>query len=446
MRAPGLAGWAGLAGLAACTVAGCARFTWEMRTPDHRYVVSVRDRDHRTCVYIEDLPVGCYDGVGLHDLVFGGGGARLAYPAKVEGGWTVVRDGLPGRVWDGVASLVWSPHGEHLAYGALSGSGWCVVLDDAVQASWDSLIAGSLVFSPNGERIAYVAERNRRVHAVRDGVPGPAWDAVTLLRFSPDGSRLAYVAWKEFGARAVEDDAMGPPLDEISELVYSPDGRRLAYAAREADRWFVIVNGDPVGPYRTVRDLAFRPWDNALVFVAGVDGGEAVVVDKTAGPAFLSVQPPVFSEHGERWGYIAEAEDGFVIRLDGQDLAKEEEANSLALSPDGSRYVYVARRGGAPYVVDETTVSRFDLLLEGSLLFCADGRTWACLAGDWRKQRLFVVVEGRPERPPFDWEGVVKLMRPLHGRPDEAELSSVRVRDWVRAEAMLVLEGREGGG
>jgi len=118
--------------------------------------------------------------------------------------------------------------------------------------------------------------------------------------------------------------------------------------------------------------------------------------------------------------------------VDGSVAAREAWAGNLLIAPDGGRVIYLARRGEGTAVVDERGAHPFDLLVDGTLLLLRDGRTWACLAGDRRRHRLFVVVEGVAERPRFDWSENVRLVA--------ADPTGAALRAWVAAEAELALE------
>jgi len=156
------------------------------------------------------------------------------------------------------------------------------------------------------------------------------------------------------------------------------------------------------------------------------DGRERMFADGVVGAPFDSVGAPVFAPRGTRWGYLGRDSAGTAVVLDGAVLAREESATDLALSADGARYAYIARRGGRAALVDDLGAHPFDLLVAGTLVFLEDDR-WACLAGERRERDLFVVVEGRSERPPFNWSENARLAR--------RDPSGAWLREWVRAEA-----------
>jgi hypothetical protein len=87
-----------------------------------------------------------------------------------------VREVSLGKVLPGFReeSLVLSPNGQHVGYvaGAVADTGF-----------------------PSRDRPVFVAESKQKVHAVIDGVEGPAFDWVSVVMFSPDGRRTTYAGW-----------------------------------------------------------------------------------------------------------------------------------------------------------------------------------------------------------------------------------------------------------
>ena len=427
MRAAALA-------LGASLLAGCMpAITWSARSPDHRVIVEARASRGRNCLHITGRRPECHDGVALTDLAFTADGAHLAYPAHFGGRWTVVRDAQPGLPWDGVAAPVFSPDGARLAYAALDSGAWRVVVNDTAGERYDSLYTGSLRFDPTGRRLAYVAQRGDSAYAVVDGAHGPGWEAIAQLAFSADGARVGYLARSGPAAMLVVDGRALAPEERIAAFTLSPAGDGAAYAAMDGERWYVVEDGRRSGPFDSVRVLAYAP-GGVLTWIAGDSAGERVVHAGLAGRSWDSVAAPVFSANGARWGYVAHDSTGSAIVVDGAVLARETWAGNLAIGADGSRVIWLARRGEGTVVVDERGAHPFDLLVDGTLLFLRDGRTWACLAGERRRHRLYVVVEGAPERRPFDWSENTRLAASAGG--------GAALRDWVAAEGELMLAHR----
>jgi hypothetical protein len=293
-------------------------------------------------------------------------------------------------------------------------AGWRLVQDERTGEPWDSLYAGSIIIAPDAKHVAYAGFGEGRAHAVLDGRAGPAYDNVEALRFSPDGARFAYVARRGDRATIVVDGAEQPLHDSISELVFSADGRHVAYAFRDFGDWFVAEDGTTFGPYASVHSLAYIGITDTLACVVRIADGEAVLMGHVTGPRYASVDPPASSRYGRRWGYVARRGDSCVVVLDGAVHRVEEQAGDLVFSDDGRRYAYIASREGQACVVDERGAHPFDLLIDGSLVFGRRGNVWACVAGDPRRRRLFVAVEGLRARRAFDWTEIARITRSPH--------------------------------
>jgi len=418
---------------AAAIALGCAACvpgtTWRAVGPDHRHTVEVRRAGDRACVRMRGAAAQCHEAVALDELVIGPDG-HLAYAARDAGEWAVVRDGVRGPAWDGVASLVLSPDGTRLAYAARDGAAWRVVVDDTAGPPFDSLFAGSVTFDPTGRRLGYVVLDGDSARAVVDGAPSAGAAGVARLTFSGDGSHVAWLQRTTEGTALVVDGHVGRAFPRIGGFALSPLSNRQAWTALEADGWHVVQGDLVAGPFESVRSLTYAPGADVLFWITRAAGADRVYRDGVAGPAWDSVTS--FTAVGDgRWSYLGYDRDGVAIVVDGVVRVREAWASSLARSDDGARVAWLTRRGDSSVVVDASGPHAFDLFLDGSLLFLSRGRAWAGLAGERRRHRLFVVVEGLAERRPFDWSESTRLL----GRDPSGGLLVA----WVRAEAELML-------
>jgi hypothetical protein len=423
-------------GLAA-TVVGCRTAgTWQALGPDHRTPVSVSTREGRQCVSVAERPDGCFDGVSVGTLVFGGG-EHVAYAVQLGARWAIVHDGRVGSTWDGVGPPRLSPDGTRLAFPALDGERWRVVTDGEPGEEFDSVLAGTLQFDPTGRRVAFAGSRQGRAYAVVDGVRSRPWLRVAQLQFSPSGDHVGYAAGDSSGASVVIDGWVGPPHGEIGELVLggtrqptaewgSPAGS--AYAARERGPWRVRVDGAAGPGFDSVRELVMLP-DGGAAYVAGRDGQEGLARDGRVDRWHERVVAVAFADDG-RWGYVAE--DGALAQVivGGSVAAEGPWATDLAFG-HGQRHAYVVGAGEGALVVDESGPHAFDLVVSETLQYVAGGRAWACLAGDRDRQELFVVADGVRLGRPFDWSEIVRQTRQGSG--------ARVVRAWVAAEAERAL-------
>jgi hypothetical protein len=101
----------------------------------------------------------------------------------------------------------------------------------------------------------------------------------------------------------------------------------------------------------------------------------------------------VWSRDG-RLAYAARRGASWVVVVDGRELpgGAADGAGDPVFSPDGRRLAYLVRRGRASIAVVDGREHRFDLTLEGSLAFSADGRRWAVIAGELARERMFFAI------------------------------------------------------
>ena len=282
--------------------------TWYGLSPDHRTAISVFKSDGRPCVQIESEDRECFDGVALRQIIFSPDSRRIAYPIQEGDDWFVVLDGTRGPAANAIGEMTFSPDGRRLAYAAEKNGAWHVVVDGQLGESFDSLFAGTLAFDPTGHRYAFVALQDGRAVPVVNDIRGPAHEAVAQIGFSSDGRRFGYLARDADGVRLSVDEVFGDEHDTITEFRFSPSGRQVAYIARDAGLWWVVSGDARLGPYLGARDLAFRPADDRIAFVALHEQGESVVLGGDVGPAFPSVDPPSSEgppRRGATWGTTA---------------------------------------------------------------------------------------------------------------------------------------------
>ena len=85
-----------LASMATC-LSGClAGVVWFGKTPDRARDVAVLQDLKGQHVRVDGVDQKTYLGIGVTSLSWSPDGARLAYPARVEGGWVLVEGGADG--------------------------------------------------------------------------------------------------------------------------------------------------------------------------------------------------------------------------------------------------------------------------------------------------------------------------------------------------------------
>ena len=196
-----------------------------------------------------------------------------------------------------------------------------------------------------------------RAHTMSfDGHEAPVVDAA----FSPDGKRVVTASWDKTARVWVVDGFDSKPRvlrgheTEVTTAAFSPDGKRILTASFDGTvRVWAADSGEPV-----VLDAggsssaAFSP--DGRAFVTASDNGMAKVwaADGSGKPVVLpleNVSGATFSPDGRRVVTTSEADK--VARVWAADAAgapmelrgHEEEVESAAWSPDGTRLVTASR-------------------------------------------------------------------------------------------------------
>jgi WD40 repeat protein len=318
-------------------------------------------------------PAGCSD-ARPDRAAFSADGAHLAFPARYEQGWAVVRDGVRGPVFPDfllpVDELVMSADGRHVAYDDDdSERGSYVVFDGRRGRRYSNVY--SLTLSPDGRRIGYVATRiDGQDAVVADTAELAAGNEVLAgPLFSPDGAHVAGVVRTGDACRAVLDGVAGPEYVEVRGPAFSGDGSRFGYLALARDTWRVIVDGEV-----------------KVQFPDGSAPGELVLDQSGAGITFSL-------ENAGRWLVWHAGKPGPV-----HDRA----VSSLRLSPDGAHVAYVVGDDdGAVVVVDSVEGPSFGRVFAESFRFSPDGRHHAYFADfdDDSGQSLCCVLDGELDGP-----------------------------------------------
>jgi hypothetical protein len=448
------------------------RLVWYAHSPDRRH--DVRIVEHRGQFIVVDGRRGpTFDAVPIGTLAMSRRGGHLAYAARAARRWRVVIDGVLGPAYDGIGELLYSADGEHLAYAAQRGRSWRVVVDGREGPPFDALLAHALQFSADSRRLAYAGLRADGAHVVVDGTIGSGWNGIGQLAFSADSQHVAYVARAGDVAVAVFDGESGRGYDSIRELVLSASGGRFGFVAERGGSWLAVIDRIESERWDLVRGLAFsddgahvayaarRTQGDTSVVVDGVAGSSyagvrpatiafasraarptyvarrgsrfVVVHDGAEGPPFDEVHPPVFSADGTRWGYVARFDSAWIPVIDGTLASSERWASDPVWSDDGHRLAYLARRGADTAVVVDGTEQRFDIVLDGTLVFDASGRHWGCVIGDRRERQFYFVVDGaRRSRLEID-EAIDASMR-TRALGEFATDNDRVLHDWVTAE------------
>lgn len=426
----------------------------------------VASAQHGTTLTRRERPLASlpFDASGSRSVVISPDGTRGAYVRPLKGGTLLV-------VVDGNASpqayeqlgrnLVFSPDSRHVAFAGSRGDHWYVVVDGAEGDPFDSVVPDSIVFSPQGDRVACVAELDGRASVVTNETPGKAYDAIVdgSLVFAVDG-RLAYVARAGGKESLVLDGEEGKSYDTVGRPRFSRDGRHVAFAAAAGGTTFVVIDGvegrarpadDPVHPL----SLLFSP-SGAAAYVVGPRGRVRAVIDGVEGRPYEQVfdDSIAFSPEGRRFAYVAVrgGADGApprsVVVVDGKEGPPHQGVvpGSIRFSPDGRRFAYLSERSGPDgavrrsAVVDGVEGKPYDWVCDAPV-FSPDGRHYAYVA-----QRR---IAARPPAAPA--LGAAPVPPPArNSRDDVSAFESFAVVDgaeagpypWVRGDLQFTPDAR----
>lgn len=465
-----------LAFVFALLVACGPTLVWRGQSPDRRRSIEILEGNGQYVV-ADRVRGRTYDAIGLGALTFSADSRRLAYAARRAGQWRVVVDGEEGPAYAGIGELLFSADGRRVAYAAERGGSWLIVADGVEGPPFDEVLAHTLQFSRDGKRLAYAAVRGDQTHVVVDGVEGPGLDGAGKLAFSEDGARIAYLARRGQAAVAVVDGGAGPPYETISELVLGRRGARAGYLGKRAGSWHAVIDGVESDPWDLVAGLAFSSdgahvayaarkaqGDTALVldgirgrsylgirpasiafgagravptFIALRADGYVVVHDGVEGPAFTEIRFPVLAAAGPRWAYAAQRGDEWFPVIDGVVQGPERWAGDPTISADGRRVAFVVRRGADMVVLTGGMAHRYDLVLDGTLVFDPSGRHWGCVAGVRAQRKFFIVVDG-VRRAPIDVNDAINAAIHTRASGDSVAGNDELLRGWVAAEVAKV--------
>lgn len=463
----------------AFALAGCVSTStvWFGASPDRRRRVEIVEHgEGEQRVVLDGVAGPAFLGVGVDNLAWSPDGARLAYAARTDAGWSVVVDGAIGPSFDGIGPIVWSPTSRTLAYAAARGESWILVEDGKESPPWDQILVASLTYSHDGERFAYVVEDGvaeggaPRFRAVVDGVPGPPAAGIGELRFTEDSRHYAYLRRQGVRSQLVFDgvgsdeyeaiasytldetgatrafviktekrwhvvvgDIIGPAYERITNVLLSKDGRHWVYAAKLGPIELVVRDGIQSAEYEAVRPNSLRMSNDGArwAFVARQAGSWSVIENDRALGWYPAIGDPVFA--GDVTLFTAKSDLGWFVvrdRLSGNVYAAVGEP---VASGDGAHSAYLARMGSQLLVVRDGEEIPVGLALEGTLAWSRDGKRLGCVVGDADARKLSFWIDGALR--PFDQEELAAaLMKPSADTRLEAQVDADLLRRWVSAE------------
>lgn len=319
-------------------------------------------------------------------IVFSPDSKRFAYSAELGAEqWTVVVDGVEGKVYNSVTLPEFSPDSRHVLYVARRKKDKFVVLDDIEGLPFMD-IPGSVQFSPDGKRVAYQAQLSRGNYVlVVDGQPSQAYEHIDpsffSAYFSPNSQHIVFAARKGKNVYVVLDGKESPACDGIAEMpLFSPDSKQMAYAAARGWSTFIVLDGVEGKKYRNIYHPVFSPDSKHLAYVGLSTLSAFVVRDGKEGPGLLlgdgeSANEIVFSPDSQRLAcYLSVSGQATRVEMDGKKsiLYQRVERGSLGFSPDSKHVAYWASpfSGEWRVYVDDYATAKYDgPLLLSKLVF-----------------------------------------------------------------------------
>jgi hypothetical protein len=260
-------------------------------------------------------------------------------------------------------------------------------------------------------------------YVVIDGVTSPRWTAVRELVVTPD--HVAYAASDGASWRVVVDGEPGAAAERIYRILV--DGPHVAWVGRVDGQDVISLDGAPIVARARLRTEAIALSNGKLAHVDVDAGKERVVVDGKPGEPFDEVGTPVWSADG-RVAYRARRGASQLVVVDQRELPGGQTVGAPVFSADGRRLAYAVRRARRWFVHADGREHELDLVLPDSLVFSDDGKRWAVIAGDLRREELFIVVEGN-RRIPLPSREIYSLVA------SQDRDATATIRSWVRAEA-----------
>lgn len=332
---------------------------------------------------------------------------------------------------DYIERFVLSPDGRRFAYtaniGDLGGSGpekQFVVVDGLRGPKFNHIATGDvqigpLIFSADSSRLAYAAVNGGHMSPVVDGRAIGRYPVVKMSRhpFSTDGTHFAFFAGNDsYTGAAVVDGRKGKEYRGISKPLMSPDGKHVAYTVRRLDeprQDFVVLDGKEGQRYRRIHQpddgagagsLVFSPLGGRLAFAADKDAKTVVaVVDGKESKHYQRIEyGPMFSPDGRRYLFVARPSSAgpSILEVDGIEIARYDGVIVPKFCPDSKTLAYVTSSGvdgrdSTVYFNGKKVASYMGSRVLGLELTCtADGKRIAYQVFHGDEQN--VVVDGKP--------------------------------------------------
>lgn len=309
-------------------------------------------------------------------------------------------------------SIIFSPDGKHVACHVESEGKkyWDLFLDGKILAGYEAGMSHPS-FSPDG-RVFYTAWKIKDKPIVIvgnqmfDQCDGIAVDSVV---FSKKSKAFAFIATKDKKTFAVINGKIGKGYAEISSpIVLSPDGRRSAYTARTIDhKWVVVLDGDEIKGYTSVRGPVFSDDGKHFAFCATNDMGQCIVRDNIPGPFYdyFFSHLTSFSPDSQHLVYVGFKSGKQYVVVDGKPSQPYDVIKEILVSPDSRRIcfevfnIFLIKIHQGMVVCDGVEIpekSYYDEFYPKRIYFSRNSEHLAFKARDGKK--VFIVCDGKPSQ------------------------------------------------
>jgi dipeptidyl aminopeptidase/acylaminoacyl peptidase len=281
--------------------------SWPFFGPGGRLVYfSRKGRDWRLQPWGEDPwpPIRLRPGIGprLRNLDFSADGRSIAYVADEPEGKLLMIDGRRVGRFEDITELQWCEARECFGAIVFTEEGCGILIGREIRHHQAKLDYLELAFTRAGEPFVrasdgdhvYFGHPERLAKADRFHIE--AWD------ITPEGRSLAYVAEEEDGSRVlvVDGEVRATIRGRVARLAIHPEDRRRVVWTVDADGRYVEGGDSRTGPFERVGALGFAPGSADVVYIAGRDHTERVVVADRCTPEFDAVDYARFEDGGRR--------------------------------------------------------------------------------------------------------------------------------------------------
>ncbi len=382
--------------LAVLGTAGCgSRIAWEGMDPERVRVVEVVSEGSSSYVRVDGVPGPPFLGVSPHAMAWSPDGTRHAYAATDGTHWYVVEGARIFGPWQAVAELKFTPDGCSLVHAAESDQGWHLVRDGSPGPAYEAIFSESLTLHPSG-LVAFAVRDGNAALVIVNGEPGPRFSSVGSMTVAPDGTRVGYVGHRGDQAFLVVGGMVLGPFEAVAEYAWTAPGTEPAFVARREGRWFVNALGREMGPFDGAGSLRVSEDGETWAFVARSSDGDRIVRTQGESPPFERVIPRslVLDPTGDHYSLIAWDRGGMGVVMNGIRGPTSEVVRDLGFRPDGSGFGYLSWTAeGARAILDGHPGPAWD---DVSDLQLGHGRAYAHLAR--RGSHEFAIVNDSVHR------------------------------------------------